>query len=352
MSRSVLWRWLPGLFAARMGIVTGALLGLYAIGEVFDKLRYLDARFTTGRLVEYIVLRMPETLARHMALVVLLGAWIALVELAMHRENLALRAIGCGPRRVLPPLMLLAAAAGALAFVLMEEAMPATKRAAYMERVFIRHARLVATDARWLHDGHRFFRIAPLGQGVFRVLVLEVDDVGRWRRWIEAERARFHAGVWHLEGVRIQARAAGGMRELALPALSLPSRVAPSVREPPPPSRMRLGELGAYIRLLAQAGAPTEGYRYAWHRRIALALEPIVAMLCAFALGFHLHARAGGVTLSAAGALAAAAWLFLGAQLGGLFAGAGAWPAWFAAWWPGAVLGLLSLGVLLRKEGY
>ena len=146
MMRSVLHRWLVAHFASRMLLVGAALLGLYALGEAFDKVRYLDARFTTGRLVEFVLLRMPGVLAHHMPLVVLLGATVALVELAVRRESVALRAVGIGAWRAFAPLGIVAAVAGASAFGISEWALPAAKRADWMERVLIHHARLVPAN--------------------------------------------------------------------------------------------------------------------------------------------------------------------------------------------------------------
>ena len=353
MMRSVLHRWLVAHFASRMLLVGAALLGLYALGEAFDKVRYLDARFTTGRLVEFVLLRMPGVLAHHMPLVVLLGATVALVELAVRRESVALRAVGIGAWRAFAPLGIVAAVAGAGAFGISEWALPAAKRADWMERVLIHHARLVPSTGRWLHDGRRFLRLAPLGGGLFRLLVLEVDGDGRWRRWIEAGRARYEEGVWTLWQVHVQEPApGGGVRELVLPRLRIASRASPGTTKPPPPSLMRFGELGRYVHLLEDAGVPAAGYRFAWHRRLAVPIEALAAALAAFALAFHLHPRAGGITAGIAGALGAALWLVLGPQIAGLFAGAGSWPAWFAAWWPAAVLGLAATGWLLKREGY
>lgn len=353
MMRSVLWRWLLAHFAARMALVGAAMLGLYALGEVFDKVRYLDAQFTAGKLVEFVLLRAPGVFARYAPLIVLFGAFIALVELAMRRESIALRAVGVGPRRALAPLGLVAGLVGLGAFALGEWTLPAAKRAARMERVLIHHAKLVPSTSRWLHDGRRFFRITPLGEGVFRVRVLEVDREGHWRRWLEAERARYAHGAWTLWKVRMQTPAPeGGVRELKLPRLRLASRASPGATKPPPPSLMRFGELRRYIRLLEEAGVPAESYRFAWHRRLAVPLEALAAALAAFALAFHLHPRAGGITLAIAGALAAALWLVVSAQLASLLGGAGAWPAWFAAYWPAAVLALTAGGILLRREGY
>jgi len=337
---------------ARIAGVASALLALFWIGEVFDKARYLDAGFTPARMIEYIALKTPVMLASFMPTIVLLGVAIALVELAMHREIVALRAAGFGLRRLLAPLLAAGAVAGAIAFAIGEWGLAAAKRADAIERVWIKHLKPANGKVRWIRDGHRFFRVEPLGGGRFRLMVLEVDSSGRWLRRIDAASASYRGGIWQMRDVVLYEPQADGVRTIERDRFELAAASGPSAASPPPARFMRLAQLARYTKAIAAAGMDDAPYRYAWHHRFALGASCIVAALLAAAFCLHLQPRAARAGLAAGVVVACGVAWFVGEQTAAMLAASGRLPAGFAAWLGVISMGGFALGRLLAQEGY
>ncbi|RME84020.1 MAG: LptF/LptG family permease [Zetaproteobacteria bacterium] len=348
----IAFRYLVHLFAIRTAFVGAALLALYVIGEVFDKLRYVGPAFPVNLLLEYIATKAPSVLAAFMPLVVLLGLAFAWTELALHRETVAFRAAGFPLRRMLAPSLVVAAAAGLIGFAIDEWGTPAAIRADTLERVYIKHMRPSATNAEWIKDERRLMRLVPLGGGRWQLVVLEYDDAHRWMRRIDAAVASYRAGIWHMEDVRILAPGPSGATETRLDRFELASQASPQLTEPPPPRFMRLAELRRYIRALARAGTDTAGYRYAFWQKLFRPLGCIAMALVAAALCLHLAPRAASTALAVFAVLLFGLGLLVLEQIAGFFVAGGRLAPFYGAILPPWFFASAGLALLLQREGY
>lgn len=334
-----------------------ALLAIFLIAESFDKARYLGHGLTTGLMLEYLVLKVPFMVAGFMPVIVLLAASLFVSDLARHHEIVALRAAGLGINKVALPLLAVATLAAGLNFVTGEWIAPATnQRLDDIERVHIHHRPDTHHGVQWLRDGHRFFRLAPLGRAngraQFRLIMLETDEQGHWVRRVDAARATYTGGAWHLRRVHVSRPAPEGMRLNTLPELTLHSDAGPDAIDPPSPRHMRLFELLRYARQLDEAGLDSARYRFSAQRKLATPALCLIMALLAASLCMHAGSRSGRVSWGVAAAIALGLGSYVVDSAMQIAAGAAWLPPEFAAWLPDLVAAGFTGFLLLHQEGY
>ncbi|RMH51567.1 MAG: LptF/LptG family permease [Zetaproteobacteria bacterium] len=350
----ILFRWQFLTLSMRLLLVQAALLSLFVVIEAFDKSRLLGHHgMTVPVLVEYILLKAPMMVAEFMPLTLLIASVVHLLLMARHRELVALHAGGLGLAKVALPMAAVALAGMGVMVLLDEWVTPVTNvRLNYIERVHV-HGREPEEGRRmhWYRDGNRFFRMAPRGDGSMRLLVIETDGAGRWRRRIDAGRARYREGVWRMRDVVISAPDAhDGVTVTRLDAMELPAgNGGPQLRRPWP-NEMNSLELFRFARRLDALGLESEGYRYALHRRIAHPCSCLVMAVVALAFcGRPRSGRGVGEYRASLGALCFGLLLYISGNAVSMLAGGGRLPPAFAAWLPDLLFGGLAVFLLLQR---
>ena len=348
-----LFRWIFLGALGRMTVMLLLLIAIFLIAEAFDKARYLGHGINGGMLVEYLLLKIPYMISEFMPVVVLLAVSIFLVELSRYQELVAMRAAGLGVNKVVVPLLFAAMIAAALNFAVGEWVTPTTnQRLDHIERVNIRHLPDVKKGVQWLRDGHRFFRLQPLGNGRFGLTMLKTDANGQWRERLQASVADYDGSAWHLRNVSISRPRGKDMEMTHRSRMLLASEVGPGTADPPRPRHMKLAQLARYANNLEQAGMAAEGFRFSLHRKISVPLSCLMMALLAVALCMNLGGRLG----NASWGLVAAIGLGVGSYVLGtatqLLTMAHDLPPTFSAWLPDLLLLGLSGFLLLHREGY
>lgn len=237
----VIFRWIFNGCLTRALITMAGLLAIYAIIEAFDKARYLGQGLDGALLVEYMLLKTPFMLSEFMPVIILIAASVYLVDLSRHHEVVALRAAGLGINKLLIPLLAVALMASLLSFIVGEWITPVTnQRLDAIERVHIQHKEPSAHGVQWLKDGHRFFRLTPLGDNRFSLMMLETDAAGGWVQRIDAARAEYLDGRWHLTDAHISRPSSEmGMSLVQRSEMVVASRTGPATAELPSPAICR-----------------------------------------------------------------------------------------------------------------
>ncbi len=354
----VLFRWLFMGCMARVALTLATLLAIFLIAESFDKARYLGHGLTTGLMLEYLLLKIPFMVAGFMPVIVLLAASLFVSDLARHHEIVALRAAGLGVNKVVLPLLAVAVLAAALNFAIGEWVAPVTnQRLDVIENVNIHHRPDTRHGVQWLKDGHRFFRLEPLGQAAggasqFHLIMLETDEKGHWIRRVDAARAIYEDGAWHLRRVHVSVPAAEGMRLKRLPEMTLPSAASPDAIAPPSPRHMRLFELLRYARQLDEAGLDSARFRFSAQRKLATPALCLIMALLAASLCMHAGSRSGRISWGVAAAIALGLGSYVVDSAVQIAAGAAWLPPGFAAWLPDLIAAGFTGFLLLHQEGY
>jgi len=350
----ILFRWIFSGCLSRSLATMAALLAIYAIIEAFDKARYLGHGLTPSLLIEYLLLKSPFMVSEFMPIILLIAASIYLVELSRHQEIVAVRAAGLGVNKLLIPLMTVAILGSLFSFAIGEWVTPATnQRLDTIEQVHIKHKKPASHGVQWLKDGHRFFRLKPLGAAQYNFMLIETDPQGAWIKRIDAVHATYNQGDWQLRDVDISSPSQSKALQMQhLDHLTLTSPIGPETAELPLPRHMRLMELYRYIRELRHAGLSSSSYQFALHRKLAAPIACLLMVLLAAALCMQANNRSGGASWGIIAAISLGLLFYVFGNASSLMAGGERLPAAYAAWLPNIVFGGLGVFLLLHREGH
>ena len=350
----VIFRWIFSGCMSRSLITMAGLLAIYAIIEAFDKARYLGQGLDGGLLIEYMLLKTPFMISEFMPVIILIAASIYLVDLSRHHEVVALRAAGLGINKLLTPLLAVAFIASLFSFIIGEWIAPITnQRLDTIERVHIQHKKPVANGIQWLKDGHRFFRLTPLGNDQFSLMMLETDEKGAWTRRIDAARAQYRDGQWQLTDTNISTPSAEmGMSLKKQAEMTIASQAGPETAELPKPNHMGVGELNRYIDDLRHAGLNSSAYTYALHRKFSAPLACLLMVIMAAALCLHSGSRSRKASWGIMIAITLGLVFYVFGNTAYLLASGERLPAAYAAWLPSLLFGGTAIFLLLKREGH
>jgi LPS export ABC transporter permease LptG len=350
----VIFRWIfTGCMNRALVTMTG-LLAVYAIIEAFDKARYLGHGMDGALLIEYLLLKAPFMISEFMPIIVLVAASIYLIELSRHHEMAAIRAAGLGINKLLTPLLAVALLAAIFSFLIGEWVAPVTnQRLDTIERVHIQHKKPSKHGIQWLKDGRQFFRLTPLGNNQFSLMMLETDAKGGWVRRIDSPLAQFRDEQWHLTDAHISMPSAEmGMLLKHTPQMDITSRTGPETVELPRPRHMHFTELHRYIKDLEHAGLSASAYIYALNRKFSAPMACLLMVILAAALCLHTGSRSSRVSWGMVLAIAMGLFFYVLGNAGYLLASGDRLPAAYAAWFPSLAFGGMAIFLLLKREGH
>ncbi len=331
-----------------------ALLAIFVIIESFDKARYLGHGLTSQMLIEYLLLKAPFLMSEFMPIIVLIGASVYLIELSRHHEMVAIRAAGLGINKILTPLIAVALLAALFSFIIGEWITPVTnQRLDTIERVHIQKKENSNHGTQWLKDEQRFFRLTPLANHHFTLMMLETSKQGAWLKRIDAASATYSRGQWHLKDAHISSPSdEQGMLLEHLDEMKISSSVGPETAEPPEPRHMQVAELYRYINNLKHAGLSSSSYTYALHRKFSAPLACLLMVILAAALCLHTGSRSGKTSWGIMAAISLGLIFYVAGNAGHLLANSERISAAYAAWLPSISFGGLALFLLLKREGH
>ena len=350
----VIFRWIFSGCINRSLITMAGMLAIYAIIEAFDKARYLGQGLDGGLLVEYMLLKMPFMLSEFMPIIILIAASIYLVDLSRHHEIVAIRAAGLGINKLLTPLLAVALLAALFSFIIGEWVAPITnQRLDNIERVHIQHKPPIAKGIQWLKDGRRFFRLTPLGDEQFSLMMLETNDKGAWIKRIDAARAQYRDGRWQLNQVHVSTPSQDTPMTLTQQEkMTIAAETGPETGELPKPNHMNVGELNRYITDLRHAGLNASAYTFALHRKFSAPLACLLMVIMAAALCLHAGSRNRKASWGIMIAISLGLLYYVFGNTAYLLASGERLPAAYAAWLPSLLFGGSAIYLLLKREGH
>jgi len=348
-----LFRW---LFYGYLGRALGtmiAMLAIYAIIEIFDNARYLGNGMSTILLIEYLVLKIPYMVSEFMPVILLVAASIYVSEISHHQELAALRAAGLGVSKLLMPLITVGLLAALLNFAISEWVTPTTnQRLDVIEQVNIHNRPDPHRGVQWLKDGHRFYRLSPLGHDSFAMLMLETDERGVWKQRMDAAKAHYQNGKWILGDVYISTPSAvEGMELQHQDRSSFASDIGPDTADPPSPKHMQLIKLAHYARNLERAGLDSNEYILTLHQKLAAPFACIIMVMLAVALSMNMGSRISATSKGLIAAIVLGLTFYVLGNASSLLASGDKLPAAYAAWLPTLIFGGLAGFLMLHREG-
>jgi LPS export ABC transporter permease LptF/LPS export ABC transporter permease LptG len=352
-------RYIARKFLGLLGLVLAALSAASLLALFLESLNeVLQRGKPAGLLASYTWFKLPEYLAYLLPAAVLAAALLALGVLARTNEATAMKACGISAYRTVLPVLALAAAVGAAAFLVQERVVPASalraeaawnalhdlppRTASYLNRHWILGA-----------GGYRIYHydvFEPVTSTFGRLSVFDIDHA----RWALARRT--FAAKASFEGDHLAYRD-GWTRDFAVPpgeafTRSTSGRLEAagdkSVFEAPrkEPLRMTYGDLRRYTAEVRAMGFPAVKLRSELAQKIALPFVSLVMALLAVPFGFRMGRKGTLVGVGTSVAIAMAFW--------GTFAifrslgGTGVLTPFLGAWGASILFGLGGVWGLLK----
>lgn len=348
----ILFRWMFTQCLGRTLATLAALVAIFAIIEIFDKSRYLGHGMTAPLIAEYIILKVPVIITELMPVIVLIAISIFISEISHHHEVVALKASGLGVKRLLIPVLCVGALVALFSFLVGEYVSPITNtRLDTIERINIHHKPEAASDTQWLKDGNRLFRITPLTDNAFSLIVLETNENRQWVKRIDAQKAVYKNDTWLLSNLHVsQPDKEEGMMLEQLDRTFIASEAGPEKADPPSPRHMNYEDLYYYAKTLKQSGLNAAGYEFEFHRKLSSLLTCLVMVILAVALCLNLGNRIAATSLGLIAALGIGMLFYVLSNASSLLIHGQQLPAWYAAWLPLISFGGLAVFLLLHRE--
>jgi lipopolysaccharide export system permease protein len=348
-----LFRW---LFYGYLGRALGTMitmLAIYVIIELFDKSRYLGNGMNFSILIEYILLKIPFMVSEFMPIILLISASIYVSEISHHQELAAIRAAGLGINKLLIPLLSIGLLAALLNIAIAEWVTPTTnQRLDIIERVNIHKQAESHRGVQWLKDGHRFYRLTPLTDNRFAMLMIQTDEKGAWIRRMDAVQAHYTNGKWILSDVHIsRPSAAEGMELIHKERVTLTSDIGPDSADPPSPRHMRFSELYHYAKNLERAGLSAGSFVLTLNKKLSTPAACIIMVLLAVALSMNMGSRIAATSWGLISAISLGLLFYVFGNASALLAGGERLSAAYSAWLPNLVFGGLAGFLILHREG-
>ena len=309
-------------------------------------------------ILRYVMLRIPQLIARFLPYSVLLATIITLAGLNQNSEVTAMKAAGLSAHQILAPLILTAALIALTSFAFNERVVTRATSSLKLWQQTDYASIETAPDARlnvYFNDGNDVLMASRMtGTGAQTVLdgvtFYERDDAGMIARQIHSSRATFAAPGWRLENARSFDVATA--KEDILPA---PLVVAGGVnlsqvalRKVDPDSES-LRELSASIAALDSAGRRTSELKAKWWHKISGPLSALLMPLLGAVAGFGL-ARSGKLLARAVIGMAFGFAFFVVDNAALAMASFGGYPPLLAAWAPFFLFLAVGETVLIRTE--
>jgi len=211
----------------------------------------------------------------------------------------------------------------------------------------------VQNGVQWMRDEQHFLRLSPLSDAYFSLMLLKVNQRGQWLERVDARKARYIEGVWHLHQASVsRPDVVQGMLIETFETLSIPIGLSPATVAPPSPRDMKWLELYRFTHALTDAGLDAHDYEFQWQRKMAAPLACLIMVILAYSLCGHMGSRIAANSKGLLIAISLGVMFYVFSTMVKVVAGGGMLPLAYAVWWPNILFLGIAGYLLLSKEGY
>jgi len=351
-----------GWLLSRMILVrfVAILLGISVFVVSLTLVTYSDEIMSQGpggivSIIQYALLLMPVTASTFMAIAVLLGILLTLVELSYRSELTAIWATGLSPLKVVMMLLPMSLFIGGITFLIADQAVPrvSTQLIQWGVGEYSRKKAEVGQKGPiWLRAGNDILRASganPDATELSDIIIFRRDDEGKLTEQIHAASARLAGSRWQLDNVIIYHAENVEPNRISRLIYSGNMRPAREGKRSGEPSEMSTVDLGYFISNAGFGIKPVHVFETWWHRRMSLLFTPflMVALCIPLAVRFRRGGGAGQLFLVGM-ALGFTYSIFEGISL--TMGEVGFVPPWFGAWAPFLVYTAVAGAIGFRAE--
>ncbi len=309
----------------------------------------------TSAILEYAGLLLPVTASTFMAISVMLGILLALVELSYRSEMTAIWATGLSPLRVIFMLLPLALIMGGMTFLIADQGVPrVTPKLIDWGIGEYTRKKVGAGDGKaiWLRAGNDIVRAStanPDAKALQDIIIFRRGSDGKLEEQIKAGSAVLVGNKWQLEDVIIYHAENVQPNRLKRLVYSGNMRPAREGKRSGEPSEMSTVDLGYFIRNEGFGIKPVHIFKTWWHRRMSLLLTPWLMLALCIPLAVQFRRGGGAGRLFMIGlALGFTFSIFEGIAL--TMGEVGFVPPWFGAWAPFLVYAAIASAMMFKAE--
>lgn len=304
----------------------------------------------------YVLMRMPQIIARFLPFSVLLGTIITLATLNQNSEVISMKAAGLSAHQILAPLILASLFVAAISFTFNERIV--TRGTAALDKWQKLEYAKVPPDTHiyaniYVREGNDIIRAGTvLGQGrntVLRDVTLYRREGGTMSWLIFAPEARFNGTSWVMKQAKqfeVRTAALSPPADYTVPGQIMPDRFTLQNVDA---DGLAAPSLSSAIAELKAAGRPTRELEAAWWHKfsgpLSSMLMPLLGAVAAFGL-----ARSGGLFIRAVIGMGLGFTYFVADNFALAMGNIGAYPPILAAWGPFFLFLLIGETVLIRTE--
>ena len=307
-----------------------------------------EGTYTLGKVMQYVLLSMPDTIHVVFPLVALLGALMALGGLAAGSELIVVRATGVSAARLAWSAGRTGLLLAAISLVFSEVLGPYGVELGEKIQDTAKHGETVQEigDGLWLRDGARFVRIkGTLSEDTLaEILVYERGPDGRLSQVLSAERARYEKGKWQLQGIKTSRFSADGVRTDKTGEMPWDVQISPEVLQLAVVKPEELSSIGLYryIKYLRENEVAAQDYSLALWRKLVAPVTVLVLTVFALPFAFgSLRSSGSGQRLLIGGLVGVVFYMFNEIiASGGVVYGL---PPWLAASLPTLILAIITV---------
>ncbi|MAA73727.1 MAG: LPS export ABC transporter permease LptG [Salinisphaeraceae bacterium] len=288
----ILDRYLQNNVLHTTAIVAAAVAALAFVSQFISEADDIgDGDYGLFKVIQYVMLVLPDSLHTVFPVVALLGALLGLGAMAADRELVVIRSSGVSILRLAVSVARVGLILAACSLILGELLGPQGIRIGEQLRDRAQHGDTMdeAGDGLWLREGSSYVRISgTLAQDTMVDLTIyKKNDDGQITRITQAERARYDdARGWILEDARVSNISLSGVTVENVDRLPWDINISPNVLRlsVTKPDELSLAGLYRYIRFLEANKVASGQYRFAFWRDLVSPLTVLV--LTVFALPF------------------------------------------------------------------
>ncbi len=314
---NLLTRYLGREIYFSIGLVFLALIMLFSFLDLIHELNAMgQGQYHLGYVLLFVILTIPGHIYELFPVAVLIGAIIALVQMAASSELTVFRCSGASLWQMAGALTKIALPLVALSFICGELIAPPSERMAQQLRMKAQNAQVSLKEFRsgvWVKDERSFINVKNVmpDTSLSNIDIYRFDETYHLRSIINAKRANFvEDGHWQLVGVVETSFGTGGTSINIQPHQEWLSALNPGIFSVllVVPEQMSAWGLYQYAEHLRDNRQKSARYEIAMWNKLVYPLALLVMMLLALPFASY-HRRAGGV----------GAMIFMGIVLGLLF---------------------------------
>ena len=306
-------------------------------------------------IAEYALLLLPVTASTFMAISVLLGILLALVELSYRSELTAIWATGLSPARIVFMLFPLAVIIGGITFLIADQGVTRVTPKLIdwgIGEYGSKKAGAGSGKAIWMRAGNDILRASGANADATElsdIIIFRRGPDGKLLEQINARTATLVNRRWQLENVIIYHAENVKPNRIDRLVYSGNMRPAREGKRSGEPAEMSTVDLGYFIRNEGFGIKPVHVFETWWHRRMSLLFTPwlMIALCIPLAVQFRRGGAAGRLFMVGL-ALGFTFSIFEGIAL--TMGEVGFVPPWFGAWAPFLVYAAIAGAMTFKAE--